>query len=254
MKKIIYTILSITMLTACKKDTTNISPVQTSNEKLKKMKYYVSEGNDTIFLYYNTSNKVEKLVNTQKKNYYFLFTYDQDGFYVDEYVNSVKNKTIYYCLLNDDKKSKVVYGNDTLNFYYDGNNLTSLTSRKYSGSYKYFWLNGNITKQVINDKYGVGTLYYEYLENKNFGFWKVSNLGKETYLYGYENYVGIPIGLENTNLVNLVKNSKGQIVFDFDYEFDNDGYVIKRLQKVYIYDNSGKQIDQYDRINYFGWY
>lgn len=57
------------------------------------MKYYVSQ-KDTIFLYYNSNQKVEKLINTQKKDRYYFFTYNNDGFYVDEYVNSVKIKTI----------------------------------------------------------------------------------------------------------------------------------------------------------------
>jgi len=107
---------------------------------------------------------------------------------------------------------------------------------------------------VKNDKYGIDTLYYEYLDSKNYGFWKVLNIGHEIYLYDYENYVGLPVGSENLNLVNFVKNSKGQVIFDFDYEFDKDGYVIKRIQKVFSYDKSGKQIDQYDRVNHFGWY
>jgi hypothetical protein len=124
------------------------------------------------------------------------------------------------------------------------------------GKVTYQWSNGNVVSAYYSKS--KGTSYFEYWNYENKNYWKICNFENLFSIYSTEIMSNsFPVGIENKNLLKYKKNSKNQIIDYYEYEFDNDGYVIKRIEKNYSYDINGNQIlntnNQYELFEYV-WY
>jgi hypothetical protein len=187
------------------------------------------------------------------------FNYNESGFEVI-LVNESTKDLIYKCVYNSDKNVDLItlgsQNNEKYQFSYQSNYLLSIDNLT-KGKVTYQWSNGNITSSNYS-KSNFGAKYFEYWNYENKNFWKICNFENLFWIYSSEIMSNsIPVGIENKNLLKYEKNSKNQIIDYYEYEFDNDGYVIKRIEKNYSYDSNGNQIlntnNQYELFEYV-WY
>ncbi len=251
MKKI-NTILLITItisLFSCKKETTSTNTGntnQTSVENFKKLKY-VSEKNDTIFLNY-TDNKIKEII-TPDSTYDIIWIYESGGYFIKRKFSNFENNFLVHCKLNSNNIVSIIYTpKDTIYFNYLNGFLNSTSTLKYNLLKYISRVEGNISKSI----YGNDTLNYEYLDEKNRGFWKVLGLQMGE-IFDEDSHVGFTTGSEIKNLLKNIKNNNNQIIKEFEYEFDNDGYVSKLTIKYYSY-HLGIQSGSYSRVIHYGWY
>ena len=179
----------------------------------------------------------------------------------DEIVKQKDAEKQVHKIYNDDRWSVLIPLTLEASQVYGSNTKWCITQEKYWYEYMWNYKLIFIIDKENNEKYAVSVKYDTKIlvqgwpaDDKEVAPMLMpipedifSIVLKEVRRPQYETYLEI-VGEHS------IINSKGQVIFDFDYEFDKDGYVIKRIQKVFSYDKSGKQIDQYDRVNHFGWY
>jgi hypothetical protein len=252
-----YFLLMLIFIFSCKKKTIDLNTVNnsTNNTNYNKLKYMVlGDKMDTVFFYYNSDNRLKEFVKPSDTTFNTIWVYESDGYFIKRKYSNPENNFLFHCKLNPSNIVKTIFtSNDTINYNYLNGLLISSTSSKNKGLYSVYWDGGNISKYIKVNKYGVDTLNYEYFDVKNNDFWKVIGFSINDY-FTSESFIGFPSGCEIQNLVKNIKNNKGQIIKEFVYEYDKNGYVSKLTSISYGYNNLGIQSSKYTNVFYFGWY
>ena len=258
MKILPITFILLIMFSCKKENTLKISKENTTSlKKYKKLKYEIHSG-DTIFYQYE-NDVIQRISGPSKSKPLIEFKYTDSGFEVIQ-ITDTSTYLIYKCVYNSDKNTDLITlfskNNEKFQFSYQSNYLLSIDNLT-KGKVTYQWSNGNITSANYS-KSNYSTQYFEYWNYENKNFWKICNFENLFWIYSAEIMSNsFPVGIENKNLLKYKKNSKNQIIDYYEYEFDNDGYVLKRIEKNYSYDSNGNQIlntnNQYELFEYV-WY
>lgn len=254
MKQTIYLVILVIALFSCKKETVKENTTETivKSDNYKRIKYCIFLQNnklDTILLHYNSDNTLKDFITTSDSTFNTIWIYESGGYLVKRLYSNSINSFLFNCKYNIENVVTTIYTPyDTLDINYTDGLLTSINTG-HNGNDNFSWKNGNIVKKISSKD----TLTYDYLNVKNNGFWKVLGFNLD-HLFSMENFIGFKSGCEFNNLVKSIKNTKGQIKQDFDYEYDKDGYVSKLTSNSYGYNNTGVQSNKTQNIYYFGWY
>ena len=254
---LIYLLFFLTSFYSCKKETVkeNTTEKIVKSDNYKKIKYIIlNQDNeiDTLTFHYNldgTYKDFSRFYNSSRT----IWTYESGGYLVKSLDSNNNSHLLYRCEYNANKIVKSIYrSDDTLNLFYSDGLLTSTIGKKYNTINNFYWKNGNIIKSISKYNGAVDSLTYNYYDTKNHNFWKVLGLNNWNFLYE-GNVIGFQFGCEFSNLIKNIKNSKGQIIQDFEYQYDKDGYVVTSKSTGYEYYN-GNLIPLRPLTYYIEWY